>query len=42
MIQFMSDKIAYEIADQDCATKSIESGGKKKNIIAWQKRFKII
>lgn len=29
MIQFMSDKIAYEIADQDCATKVLKVAEKK-------------
>jgi transcriptional regulator with XRE-family HTH domain len=29
MIQFMSDKIAYEIADEDCATKVLKVAEKK-------------
>ena len=29
LVQFMSDKIAYEIADEDCAVKVLEAAEKK-------------
>ena len=33
LVQFMSEKIAYEIADEDCASKVLKVAGQKINYI---------
>lgn len=33
LVQFMSEKIAYEIADEDCATKVLKAAEQKVNYI---------
>ena len=38
MVQFLSDKIAYEIVEEDCANKALKAAEKKIKYIKSQKR----